>query len=173
MESSDGDGDADSLTSRKTVVASPLQRKTTSKNTEDELETQLKQTLCEIEQVDSLLQDLNDRKRKLIKKYDRLKEEKMQIKSKALATENWHEGKICLYIFRKSLISVFGLLQNRSRGRWKSGKFLRTHLSFRIIDHNKLKRSTQFSQSTMFFYCLQLVAANHFATNCPPCTVWV
>lgn len=58
----------------------------------------MKQTLSEIEQVDSLLQDLNDRKSRLIKKYDQLKESKMQIKSKALANENWHEGSIFLII---------------------------------------------------------------------------
>lgn len=93
MDSSDDD---DSIMSRETVRRSTSNSKS-PKSADDELEGQLKQTLCDIEQVDSLLLDLNERKRRLIKKYDRLKEQRMQIKSKALANENWHEGifRIC------------------------------------------------------------------------------
>lgn len=62
-------------------------------STELDIDALLRQTLLDIEEVDAQLQGLQDRKKGLIKKYDQLKESKMQIKSKALANENWHEGK--------------------------------------------------------------------------------
>lgn len=111
----DSDNDSDSIVvSHATVARSPTKR-ISPKTTPDDLDAQLKQTLVEIEQVDSLLQDLNERKSKLIKKYDQLKEAKMHVKSKALSNENWHEGKkkclTCVKIIINLIITWFRILR--------------------------------------------------------------
>lgn len=89
MAGDSNDSDSSSMHGRCVLSPTPTTKNATK---EADLDAQLNQTLRDIEQVDSLLQSINERKCRLIKKYDRLKDEKLQIKSKALANENWNEG---------------------------------------------------------------------------------
>lgn len=86
-----GDSSMESLNTSVAITPVDVLQDIANKDAEY-IELQMRQTLQDIEDVDAKLQDLNERKSSLIRTYDRLKEAKMQIHSKKLANENWHEG---------------------------------------------------------------------------------
>lgn len=61
-------------------------------SSDEDIDTRMQHTIREIEEIDTCLRQLNDRKAERLAHYDDLKEQKMLAKSLALSSKNWNKG---------------------------------------------------------------------------------
>lgn len=66
----------------------------------EQIDLEIGKIVTDIDEVDSFIRALNERKVKLVEKFENLKNEKVLRKSLHLANQNWESGKtsFCLFV---------------------------------------------------------------------------